>query len=90
MAVLRLEPAALQARYGLRFEEGADDLDRFVLAAIALPNGDQLWLMRYMRAPEPGTVVYADSAADPTSKRSELLAILEIGEDDLSWWPGSE
>jgi hypothetical protein len=80
----------LQQRYGLKFEEGEDDLDRYELAAIPIADGGQLWLLRYRRAPSPGTVVYADSAADPAPTREQLLAMLGLSHEDLSWWPASE
>lgn len=85
IAVLSLEPDALEERYGFIFQETHDDLDYYALAAIDVA-GEQLWLIRYRGAPQPGTVIYADAAADAGVKRDELLAILELSSADLTWW----
>lgn len=79
-----MEPATLERRYGLTFEQDHDDLDHFELAAIALTEGQQLWLMRYRDAPSRGTVVYADSDVDPLVARDDLLAVLDLPIEELS------
>ena len=85
LAVIPFSLPDLTLRYGLTFEEGADDLDRYRFAAIALGNGQQAWLWKYENDPNPGTVVYADARADVAEAQSLLVAILGIGRNELLW-----
>jgi hypothetical protein len=87
VAELALAPGELADRYSLKFGEGEDGLDYFRAAAIEVPSGQQLLLLRYRRAPTPGTIVYADAGADPAACRKELLQELGLTEADLTWWP---
>jgi len=82
---LPLDPTALSDRYGLSFEEGYDDLDRYQRAAIALPDGSQAWLVRYQGEQGAGTTVYVDAAADPSRTKELLLRTLALKEEDLVW-----
>jgi|SRR5579884_405868 len=91
LATLRFSPEELAARYGLEFEEDYDDLDCFKLAAIALEDGNQAWLMRHRGNPEPGTDVYVDSLADLAATREQLERILGVTDADFTWFaPGAE
>lgn len=85
IAVLAAEPDELTARYGMTFEEGADDLDYSRLAALVLADGSQIWLMRHRGNPEPGTVVYADATADANEARRLLAHSLGMYERDFTW-----
>jgi hypothetical protein len=83
--MLFLEPDALAARYGFRFEEGYDELDYFERAAIELAEGTQAWLMRHRGNPVPGTIVFVDAAADPAGARALLQQALGLTEVDFRW-----
>lgn len=87
IAVLQMEPSDLESRFGLRFVEDVDDLDFFSEAALQLPSGRRLLLIRYRRNSSPGTEVRADANDDDLAARSELLEAL--GEDDsvFTWVP---
>jgi hypothetical protein len=82
---LPFEPEDLTARYGLSFEEGYDDLDWYRLAAIALPDGSQAWLVKYRGEQEAGTTVYVDAAADLGKAKDVLLQTFALAEEDLRW-----
>lgn len=64
LAVLAIEPPGLADRDDQVFGEDVDDLDRYRLAAIALGDGQQAWLITHDGDPNPGTVVLVDAAAD--------------------------
>jgi hypothetical protein len=85
IAVLPFEIAALADRYGLTFEEGIDDLDRFRLAAFELGNGQQAWLTRYEGDPSPGTLVLVDSVFDVEDAQSLLGKALGLRRNAFSW-----
>ena len=84
IAVLQMEPSDLEERLGLRFAEGTDDLDYFRDAAVSLPSGRRLLLVRYLRNESPGTEVRADANDDAAKARSELAEAL--GGDSIFTW----
>ena len=85
LVVLTGEPRQLAARYGLSFEEGEDDFDAFQLAAIALADSSQVWLLKYRGDPNPGTVVYVDAGADFAHAKALLAQSLELADEDILW-----
>jgi hypothetical protein len=85
IAVLPYDLPELSARYGLEYQEGIDDLDRYRLAAIELTDGEQAWLHKHDSDPNPGTVVYVDAASDVWEAQSLLLAALGLDRGALLW-----
>ena len=85
ITMLTLEPAELQVRYGLTFEDGYDNLDYYKRAAIELADGCQAWFMRHRGNPVPGTIVYVDANVDPALARGLVLQSLGLTEADFSW-----
>jgi len=85
IAVLPIDAATLSDRYGLAFVADIDDLDRYHLAAIALSDGQQAWLIRYEGDPGPGTVVLVDGAADIEAAQSALAKALGLERDAFLW-----
>ena len=86
IAVLAGEPSMLAKRFGPRFAEGFDDLDRFHYAIVDLGDNCQAWLYKHLSDPNPGTVVRVDSAIDSAAARRELTARLSLAPDDVLWW----
>lgn len=85
LAILPYDLTELTARYGLRYQEGSDDLDRYRLAAIALTNGEQAWISKHDNDPNPGTVVYVDAESDVADAQSLLLDALSLDREELLW-----
>jgi hypothetical protein len=85
IAIVPFEPAELSRRYQLEFEQGIDDLDRYLLAAVELTNGEQAWLLKYNNDPNPGTVIHVDAAANVEDAQALLLDALQIERDTLLW-----
>jgi hypothetical protein len=85
IAVLPYSLPELTERYGLEYQEGVDDLDRYRLAAIALANGEQAWLYKHDNDRNPGTVVHVDAAADVEETQSLLLDALSLHREALLW-----
>ncbi|MDQ3779341.1 MAG: hypothetical protein M3354_02160 [Chloroflexota bacterium] len=85
IAVLPYDLSQLSKRYGLDFQEGIDDLDRYCLAAIELANADQAWIYKHHSDPNPGTVVHVDAASDVAKAQSLLLDALGLDREELLW-----
>lgn len=85
IAVLPFDIPTLVERFGLTFREGLDDLDRYQLAAIALGDGQQAWLIRYEGDPSPGTVALVDRGADVEDAQSLLAEALGLTRDAFLW-----
>ena len=85
IVVLPYDLPELNRRYGLEYEEGIDDLDRYWLAAIELANGQQAWVYKHHSDPNPGTVVYVDAGADVDEAQSLLVDALGIERTQLLW-----
>lgn len=85
IAVLPYDLPELSRRYGLTYEEGIDDLDRYKMAAIELAGGAQAWISKHERDPNPGAVIYVDTAADVDEALSLLADALGIDRDQFSW-----
>lgn len=88
IAILSLEPADFQIRYGIKFVEGADDLDTFRAATIRLSSGRHVLLMRYTGSPGAGTDVFGDVSEDAADLRRELLRAFQLEDSMLMWVSG--
>jgi len=71
---------------GVQFRPGSDDLGSFIEAALRLPSGRAVLLVR-RPDPSPGIGVWADTADDPTAALGELLSVLNLGKNDVAWPP---
>jgi len=85
IAVLPFGLADLSARYGLEYEEGIDDQDRYYLAAVELANGEQAWIYKHESDPNPGTVVHVDAKSDVEEALAMLTDVFDLKREDLSW-----
>ena len=88
-AVFALTPEEVTARSGLRFESGIDDLDYFRAVGLRLPSGRHAVLLWYERAPVLGLSLQVDAADDPQAAREEVMSMLGLVPDELSWFPDS-
>jgi hypothetical protein len=82
---LPYDPAELATRYGLHFEDGIDDLDHYLRAAIALPDGSQAWLVKYRGERDAGTTVYVDAGTNPETAGAAVLRVLSLTSEGLRW-----
>lgn len=85
VAVLPQSLAELSQTHGITFEDDTDDLDRYRMAAIALANGQQAWLVKYDNDANPGTVAQVDARADVEEAIALLVSALGIERGDLLW-----
>jgi hypothetical protein len=87
IAMLELEPPELTRRYGLVWEEGIDQLDEYLQAAIELVDGSEVKLKQYPRVPEggTGTIIYTLLEANWDRVRSLVLETLELPPSAYIW-----
>jgi hypothetical protein len=86
VARLGIEPAEIEKRVGLRFEEGRDDLDDVVAAVFRSHSGKQFALIRHRDQPVPGTdILINERLSDFSAALHEALQVLHLKPQDLSW-----
>lgn len=85
MALLNASPESLAARFGLSFFEGTDNLDDYRAAAIRLPSGRRIALVRHIGAAFSGVEVHADAHDEPAMVVDELLESLDLPRGTCTW-----
>ncbi len=84
LAVLKLEPGELSARFGLVFTEGVDDLDVSLATRVQVDPATAVFLMRYNYQTTGGTRILGE-AARARGALSAFLHRFGLAVDDLSW-----
>src|SRR5688500_3529573 len=85
IAMLEPSPEWLAAQYGLSFFDGTDNLDDYRAAAIQLPSGRMVGILRHVGAPDEGVEVQADAHDDPAAAVDELLNCLGLPPSTCTW-----
>ena len=85
LAKLGLEPADLEARWGLRFEPVENDLGPATLALIRLSSGTIIGFARVETVRDPGVEVYQYGYRLPSVVLAELLAETGLEPTELTW-----
>lgn len=85
IALIEPSPEWLSAEYGFSFFEGTDNLDDYRAAAVKLPSGRMVGILRHAGAPYEGVEVHADVRDDVRDAVRELLQALELPEDVVTW-----
>jgi hypothetical protein len=86
VATLRLEPAEITSRLGLKFESAHDDLDELRAAAFRAPNGRQFALVRHQNQPNTGTdILINEKSRDLSTALLDALQVLRSEPRELQW-----
>lgn len=85
VAVVGVPIDEFAARHGLPRFDGADNLARYRAAAVRLPSGRRIGLLRHDGAPDRGTEIHADSADDPQEVVRELVRAAGIARSSVTW-----
>jgi hypothetical protein len=87
LAVVGLEPEALERRLGITFQDSWDDLGDVRVARLELPTGHQFTFLRHTESPAPGTTVVAraEDLGVADDLQQELLNALDLRPQDLAW-----
>ena len=84
IGVSAVGPDALAEPSGLTFE--ADEHDGSTAALLQTSNGHQYMLLHHFESPDPGTEVLAsERSIEPERDLDELLEVLDIGPDLVTW-----
>lgn len=85
VGVLETSPELLSARHGLSFFDGTDNLDDYRAAAIQLPSGRRVAMIRHAGAPPNAVEIHADAHDDPATVIDELLGALDLPRRKCTW-----
>lgn len=79
-----LDEAAVEG-LGLEFEQGKDDLDSYLLAAIADSQIGQFWIFRRDHSPEPSWELVVDASVRRDDALSALWRELRLDTRSMPW-----
>ena len=85
LAIVNRSPDDFSREFGITFESDQDDLDAFIVAAIELPSGTQIWLEQHRGDNESETLILADIAVDAQECVREVFEQLQIRWQDVRW-----
>ncbi len=85
IAVLDLEPADLEKRLGIAFQQSFDNLDYVDIALLELDSHERFALIRHRGAPSPGTEIHVPHSQASARKLDEIVRQLGLAPADLSW-----
>jgi hypothetical protein len=86
VATLRLEPAEISKRVGLKFETAKDDLDDLEAALFKARTGRQIALVRHLNQPNRGTdILINERSRDLNAAVRDALHALNFEAHDLQW-----
>lgn len=86
VAMIRQEPAEIQATNKLEFCPSFDDLDYLVFATLSLPSGDRLGLIRRDNSPSAGTeICVRQDLKNIPAVLQQAMAEMNLTIDDLTW-----
>lgn len=84
-AVIGVDPSELEKR-GAQFFEDSDDLDRYKAALLRFEDGTQCALVRYARAPKPGTSIWVEkSSPDIQVVVENVLDVFDLPRHCITW-----
>lgn len=86
IAGISSEPDALEARWGITFQQTHDLLDYIRVAILELPNERRISLIRHRGSPTPGTEIHV-WLEDIKSKEvlNEIMEALDLELGELLW-----
>jgi hypothetical protein len=85
VAMLDTPLEVLAERLSLDLFTGDDNLGEYQAAAIQLPSGRIIGLLRHIGGPDGETEVHADSHEEPSEVIRELLESLQMPPSACSW-----
>jgi hypothetical protein len=84
IAIVRLEPAEFEKRYGLDFQ--LDERGDSIAVLVQTRPGKHYMLLRHHDAPGPGTEVLAPERSPvPREDLNEFLSAFGLSEDVVTW-----
>ena len=85
IAMIAADPADLESRWGLRFDESFDNLDYVKVAVVQLQDGPRLTLLLHRGSPVPGIELCAVDAS-PASYDAAQTLVTTLSPHEIIWW----
>jgi hypothetical protein len=84
ITMIAADPADLERRWGIRFEDSFDNLDYVKVAVVQLQDGPRLTLLVHRGSPAPGIELCAVDAS-PASYDAAQTLVTMLGPLAISW-----
>src|SRR5437763_194992 len=85
LTMIAAEPADLESRWGLRFDNSFDNLDYVKVAVVQLQDGPRLTLLRHRGSPVPAIELCAVDAS-PASYDAAQTLVTMLSPLEIIWW----
>ena len=85
ITVIAADPADLESRWGIRFDDSFDDLDFIKVAVVQLRDGPRLTLLLHRGSPVPGIELCAVNAS-PASYDAAQTLVTMLSPHEIIWW----
>ena len=84
ITMIAADPADLESRRGIRFDDSFDNLDYVKVAVVQLQDGPRLTLLRHRGSPVPGIELCAVDAS-PASYDAAQTLVTMLGPLEIVW-----
>jgi hypothetical protein len=85
ITMIAADPAELESRWGIRFDDSFDNLDSVKVAVVQLRDGPRLTLLVHHGSPVPGIELCAVDAS-PASYDAAQTLVTMLSPRDIFWW----
>jgi hypothetical protein len=85
ITMIAADPADLESRWGIRFEDSFDNLDSVKVAVVQLRDGPRLTLLVHRGSPFPAIELCAVDAS-PASYDAAQTLVTMLGPLEIIWW----
>src|SRR5437588_8639147 len=85
ITMIAADPADLECRWGIRFDESFDNLDYVKVAVVQLQDGPRLTLLLHRGSPVPGIELCAVDAS-PASYDAAQTLVTTLSPHEIIWW----
>lgn len=89
ITMIAADPADLESRWGLRFDESFDNLDHVKVAVVQVQDGPRLTLLFHRGSPVLGIEVCAIDASPGSCDAARTLVTM-LGPLEIIWWRSPE
>jgi hypothetical protein len=85
LTMIAADPADLESRWGIRFDDSFDNLDFVKVAVVQLQDGPRLTLLLHRGSPVPGIELCAVDAS-PASYDAVQTLVTTLSPLKINWW----
>jgi hypothetical protein len=85
ICLLTFDHTSMSTRFGLKFEEGRDDLDEYFETFFNDEDIGPTLLLQYKNAPNSGIVIYVDTWVDTPKAIAVMKKKFNISDNEVKW-----